>query len=58
MKFIMQRIIFILVIFLVVFATSTQVALAAALNLTKIGESSTEGQTFQSWVYQGLKSSI
>lgn len=54
MKFIMQRIIYILVIFLVVFATSTQVAFAAALKLTKIGESTTEGQTFRSWVYQGL----
>lgn len=50
----MQRIIFILVIFLVVLATTAQTVVAATLKLTKIGESTTEGQTFRSWVYQGL----
>ncbi len=54
MKIIMKRIIFILVIFSVLLATSAQAALAATLKLTKIGESTTEGQTFRSWVYQGL----
>lgn len=54
MKIIMKRIIFILVIFSVLLATSTQAVLAATLKLTKIGESTTEGQTFRSWVYQGL----
>lgn len=54
MKLIMQRIIFILVIFLVVSAASVKSVMAATLKLNKIGESTTEGQTFRSWVYQGL----
>ncbi len=50
----MKRIIFLLVFFLLAFSLTASSALAATLKLTRIGASSTEGQTFRTWYYQGL----
>lgn len=54
MKYIMHRIFTFVFVLMALFGLTVGQAAAATLQLTKIGASSTVGQTFRSWLYQGL----